>query len=249
MQKIPWRFARLGFACVIVLFALETFGQTPGTDSTFQPDCIMSSSTPDGSLTVCLLHPEPGSHQPLDSEKIEILKKSGTPVFITPGGAIREWHLWNEPDQIAVAFVDPDKTLIHALYDTSTGALVSKLDLNPADPSELPQWAKSRSELDDESVLESPELDAERTAWVVKIMDQALAIHPGMRRKNLDANFKTEGGISSRTQRQYVSKLCPIIKITVTFKPAGDVVKSMNEDPEDLIEAVSAPILQWSIYD
>jgi hypothetical protein len=70
-----------------------------------------------------------------------------------------------------------------------------------------------------------------------------------MRRKNLDANFKTEGGISSRTQRQYVSKLCPIIKITVTFKPAGDDVKSMNEDPEDLIEAVSAPILQWSIYD
>ncbi len=185
----------------------------------------------------------------LDSEIIEIFRVGEDPIFITPGGLIRNWHFWNEPSQISVAFDGPDKAVIHALYNTATGALVAKLDHSPTDPSELPDWAKDPLELDLESLSESASLDSERTLWVTKIMLQAEKIHPGMLRKDLDADFKTEGGISTRSQQAYVSKSCGIIKIMVTFKVVKPNDDTDYEDPEDVIVAVSQPYLQWSIMD
>lgn len=249
MRKFTWSLTRLFLACAVVPFALDAFGQSQLAADLSPANCVAASSSADGSLGVCMLYREHAPAGSLDSEKIEIFRKSEDPIFITPGGLIQDWHFWNEPSQIAVAFYGPDKAVIHALYNTATGALVAKLEHSPADPSELPDWAKDRLELDLESLPESAELDQERNLWVTRIMLQAEKIHPGMLRKDLDANFKTEGGISTRSQREYVSKSCPIIKIMVKFKIAKPSDNPFYEDPEDVIDTVSPPFLQWSIMD
>jgi hypothetical protein len=249
VRKITWSLARHGLAFAVAPFALQALGQSQPAADLSPSNCVAASSSVDGSLGVCMLYREHAQGGSLESEKIEIFRKGEDPIFITPGGLIRDWHFWNEPSQIAVAFYGPDKTVIHALYDTSTGTLVAKLDHNPVDAGELPDWAKDRLELDLESLPESAELDRERSLWVTKILQQAGKIHPGMLRKDLDANFKTEGGISTRSQRAYVSKSCGIIKIMVKFKIAKPSDDPFYEDPEDVIVAVSQPYLQWSIMD
>jgi hypothetical protein len=249
VQKFTWRFTVLCLACAVPPFALHGFGQSQPAADLSPANCVAASSSADGSLGVCMLYREHAPAGSLDSETIEIFRKGENPILITPGGLIRYWHFWNEPSQIAVAFDGPDKAVIHALYDTATGALVAKLDHSPVDLSELPDWAKDRLELDLESLPESAELDRERSLWVTKILQQAGKIHPGMLRKDLDANFKTEGGISTRSQRAYVSKSCGIIKIMVKFKIAKPSDDPFYEDPEDVIVAVSQPYLQWSIMD
>ena len=83
-----------------------------------------------------------------------------------------------------------------ALYETATGNLIDKID-EPADLSTLPQWAKSPAQLAHEAVPMSPALTEERNAWISKVMSQIQSIRPGMRRRDLDILFKTEGGLSS----------------------------------------------------
>ncbi|MFZ0303352.1 MAG: hypothetical protein WAL75_11720 [Terracidiphilus sp.] len=102
---------------------------------------------------------------------------------------------------------------------------------------------------DNSSAPESAALRTERNQWIATIMSEAAAIRPGMQRKDLYAHFTVEGGISTRTQRQYVSKKCPFIKIAVTFEPVTDSDDPSYEDPEDMIVSVSPPYLQWSIMD
>ena len=79
-------------------------------------------------------------------------------------------------------------------------------------------------------------------------MRQIAAIHPGMHRKDLDEIFTTEGGLSSRTEQRYVSKECPLIKVDIHFKPTA-AQAGYHGDPDDIIESISQPYLQWSIMD
>jgi hypothetical protein len=74
-------------------------------------------------------------------------------------------------------------------------------------------------------------------------------IEPGMRRKDLGGVFATEGGLSNRFQRTYVHVDCPYIKVNVRFKAASDKTNALREDPDDVIESVSQPFLQWSTMD
>jgi hypothetical protein len=137
----------------------------------------------------------------------------------------------------------------YALYDSATGRLIAKLK-EPADEALLPQWAKSRVELDDESVPISAELTQERTKWIAKALRQIGKIKLGMRRKDLLTTFTNEGGTSYRTKQTYVYIECPYIKVDVHFKAVGGGNHlGLNEHPNDVIESISQPYLAWSVVD
>jgi hypothetical protein len=95
----------------------------------------------------------------------------------------------------------------------------------------------------------SAALTQERTYWVARVLRQIEKIEPGMRRKDLGGIFTTEGGLSNRFQRTYVHVDCPYIKVNVRFKAASDETNALKEDPDDTIESVSRPFLQWSTMD
>ncbi len=113
----------------------------------------------------------------------------------------------------------------------------------------LPQWAKSQAQIDDESVPMSAALTQQRTNWIAKVLGQIEKIQPGMQRKDLPDIVTTEGGISNRFHRTYVYVGCPYIKVNVKFKAASDEADALKEDPEDAIESISQPFLQWSTVD
>ncbi len=69
-----------------------------------------------------------------------------------------------------------------------------------------------------------------------------------MTRRELLAVFETEGGISTRTQRQYVYKKCEYIKVNVKFEPVVRQDK-FGESPNDKIVEISEPYLQYAITD
>ena len=95
----------------------------------------------------------------------------------------------------------------------------------------------------------SPALTPERTLWIAKVLRQIEKIEPGMRRKDLGGILTTEGGLSNRFQQTYVHVDCPYIKVNVRFKAVNDENNALKEDPDDTIESVSPPFLQWSISD
>src|SRR5579883_2073817 len=60
------------------------------------------------------------------------------------------------------------------------------------------------------------------TEWVAKSLKEMQTIKVGMTRGDLLKVFSEEGGISTRTQRQYAYRECPYIKVRVEFKIIGD---------------------------
>jgi len=86
-------------------------------------------------------------------------------------------------------------------------------------------------------------------------MERMVMIHPGMTREALLKVLTTEGGLSTRLQRKFVSPVCPNLKITVDFRAEGDVRRDEDgrlvalEDLKDVITAVSKPYFQHPIYD
>jgi hypothetical protein len=101
----------------------------------------------------------------------------------------------------------------------------------------------------DESVPEGPTYIQQRTDWIAKVLKRLDSIHPGMTRKDLDRFVTTEGGLSSRLQRTYVFLECPYIKVDIHFKAAVGTTNSLRGDPEDVIESVSKPYLEFSQMD
>lgn len=110
-------------------------------------------------------------------------------------------------------------------------------------PSDLPEWAKDRSELDDESVPEGAAYSQQRTLWIAKVLKQIGLIHPGVTRRDLQSTFTTEGGLSTRRQQTYVYKDCPYIKVDVIFADAG------TTEAEDKIVSISRPYLAFAVMD
>jgi hypothetical protein len=73
-----------------------------------------------------------------------------------------------------------------------------------------------------------------------------------MTRKDLFSVFSEEGGLSTRTQRRYVYKHCPYVKVDVEFSAVNDVDENqdgLTEKPEDRIVKISRPYLEYSIMD
>ncbi len=95
-------------------------------------------------------------------------------------------------------------------------------------------------------------IDQEHTNWIGHVMKSISTIKPGMTRKDLFTVFIEEGGISTRTQRRYVYKDCPYIKVDVEFSPVIDVDTNpgpAGENPKDRIVKISQPYLEYSIMD
>ena len=95
----------------------------------------------------------------------------------------------------------------------------------------------------------SSEVDLEHTKWIDSVMSSILTIKPGATRKDLLRVFTEEGGLSTRTQRTYVYKRCPYIKVDVRFAPVGDEDNGFTEMPEDKVITISRPYLQYSGMD
>ena len=100
------------------------------------------------------------------------------------------------------------------------------------------------------AVLAASTLNAQappdHVAWVAKILERMETIKPGMTRKTLLTVFTTEGGLSTRTQRTYVSQECLYFKVDVEFDPAPN---RDSEDPRDRITKISRPYLQFAVID
>jgi hypothetical protein len=89
------------------------------------------------------------------------------------------------------------------------------------------------------------DIDPEHTAWVAGILRATQTIKVGMTRSDLLKVFTTEGGLSTTSQRTYVYRQCPFIKVDVKF-----TASSRDEElPTDKIVEVSRPYLAWSVMD
>ena len=95
----------------------------------------------------------------------------------------------------------------------------------------------------------SSEIDVEHTEWIDSVMRSILVVKPGATRKGLLKLFTTEGGLSSRTQRTYVYKRCPYIKVDVRFAPVGNEDDGFAEMPQDKVIALSRPYLEYGVTD
>jgi len=168
---------------------------------------------------------------------LEIYRDQRRVTAIKPGEVIAEWHFWNNGEQISVHTANT-----YRLYDTTTGKQIA-LAVLAGNASNLPVWAKDRSELEDESVPEGPSYVQQRTLWIAKVLRQIEAIGPGMTRSDLESIMTTEGGISTREQRTYVYKGCPYIKVDAVFAPKGANIE------DDVLVSVSRPYLQFSVMD
>jgi hypothetical protein len=157
--------------------------------------------------------------------------RGGRMEVIETGAPIWEWHFWENGRQLALFFGTRGNRGTHALYDTGTGSMVEKVE-QPEDVSQLPQWAKSALQIQNESVPLGTELAEERSNWITKVLTEIGKIQPGMTRKDLLALFRMEGGLSTRLQRTYVLAECPSIKADVIFRAAKNEV-GFTETPED----------------
>jgi hypothetical protein len=89
------------------------------------------------------------------------------------------------------------------------------------------------------------EADPEHTKWIDNTLRSIQRIKVGGTRSELLMVFTTEGGLSTASQRTYVYRHCPHIKVDVKFAAPG----GGKELPTDKIVDISRPYLDWSIVD
>jgi len=209
--------------------------------------CSESIFATDKQTVGCMVAASLDVFPPAPSLKLEIYLKGGEKRTIEPGAPILDWHFWEEGRAVAVHSGLNARQGTYTLYECATARVIEKSE--PANEKTLPRWAKSQAQIQDEAVPMSTALTQERTYWIAKVLRQIEKIEPGMRRKDLVGIFTTEGGLSNRFQRTYVHVDCRYIKVNVRFKAASDKANALIEDPDDTIESVSQPFLQWSTMD
>ena len=80
------------------------------------------------------------------SRQLEIYRNKQLVVTIKSGTPIWEWHFRENGEQLSVHAAIQGDVGSYRLHDTATGKLVDQVN-SVSSPSELPQWAKDRSEL------------------------------------------------------------------------------------------------------
>lgn len=83
------------------------------------------------------------------------------------------------------------------------------------------------------------------TEWIEAVLKATETIKVGMTRSELLKVFKTEGGLSWSSQRTYVYRECPYIKIDVKLA----ALSKTEELPNDKIVEISRPYLASSVMD
>ena len=87
--------------------------------------------------------------------------------------------------------------------------------------------------------------DEKQTEWIAGVLKATQSVQVGMSRSDLLKIFTTEGGISTPSQRTYVYRECPYIKVDVKFAAASP----SEEFPNDRIVKISRPYLAFSVMD
>ena len=95
------------------------------------------------------------------------------------------------------------------------------------------------------NALQESQIDLEHTKWISDALRSVQTIKVGTMRSELQTLFTTEGGLSTTSQRSYVYRHCPYIKVDVKFA----VSSREKELPTDTIVEISRPYLAWSITD
>ena len=209
--------------------------------------CMEARFADDRQTVGCIIARDAKPQGAMQLWRLEIYLRNGKKQIIESETPM-DWHFWRDGQQVAVYFRSPDGKGHYALYDAASARLVEEL-AEPANESLLPEWAKSRSQIQDESVPVGDQYNQERTMWIAKVLRQIEKIKPGMKRQDLLKVFTTEGGLSTRLQRTYVLSECPYIKVNVRFKAATNESSGMEEDSDDMIESSSQPYLAWSVMD
>jgi hypothetical protein len=83
--------------------------------------------------------------------------------------------------------------------------------------------------------------------WVADALKRMQTVQPGMTRAVLLTVFTTEGGISTRLHRTFVSRDCPYFKMDVEFGASAE--PGRDDDARDVIVQISRPYLQFTIAD
>jgi hypothetical protein len=86
------------------------------------------------------------------------------------------------------------------------------------------------------------------------IVSQALEavgrIHKGTTRADVEREFVRDGGLFSRERTRYSFRICPSIKVEITFAPGkggeGDFVSG---SPSDTVTSVTKPYLEYPVKD
>jgi len=210
--------------------------------------CLEASASPDNQTVGCSVPRGTKLPESMQSLRLEIYLRNGKQKIIETDTPIIDWHFWHDGQQVAVHSHLRDGKQLYALYDAASGRLIKEF-ANPSDESQLPERAKSRAQIEDESVPTGEDYTRERTKWVAKVLRQIDTIRPGMTRRDLLKVFTVEGGISTRFQHTYVYSECPYIKVNVQFKALNNERDGLQDEPDDIIESISQPYLAWSVAD
>jgi hypothetical protein len=147
---------------------------------------------------------------------------------------------WKGGNTIAVHFGVPGS---YALYDIDTGSVLERSPEKSVS-SQLPEWAKSQSEVSDEAVPNGPAYVEQRTQWIASVLRQIQTIHPGMKRRDLDRIVTTGGGLSTRFQRTFVLHDYRYIKVIFSLNPPQAPQIHSTTTPKTLLS--QSPNLTWS---
>jgi hypothetical protein len=210
--------------------------------------CIEGQGSADGQTIACLVPRGTGPNDAMQSQRIEIYMRNGKTKIIETTAPIAYWHFWEGARQIAVVTRSADDKSHYALYETPTATLLEHVEM-PADLALLPLWAKSRDQIEDESVPTDKDYDQQVTKWIAKAMRRIQSVRPGMTRQDLLRVFSEEGGVSTRFSRTYVYSDCRLIKVTVHLKAAREDDNGQGERADDIIESISQPYLDWGTAD
>jgi hypothetical protein len=75
-------------------------------------------------------------------------------------------------------------------------------------------------------------------------------LKPGAKRRDVEKQFRVDGGVQVPESTRYVFAKCPYIKVQIDFDLAGARKHGMLlESPEDTVTKVSVPYLEYPAQD
>jgi hypothetical protein len=99
------------------------------------------------------------------------------------------------------------------------------------------------------SAEQATEIDSTLTSSILAVLSAVEKIRPGMTRAELLKTFTEDGGLSFPSERTYVYRACPLIKVDIEFEPKLGAKNELTEENDDKIAKVSIPYLQYEVRD